>query len=77
MATVLPAYGRKYKTAAAAQADWHDGKDFIESFERRAASKAELPGYVVIRYGDKLEKVTSYDEKIGRKIDKDRAKLAA
>lgn len=27
--TVIPAYGRDYKTAKAAKADWQSGKDFI------------------------------------------------
>jgi len=27
--TVTPAYGRDYKSAKAAKADWHDGKDFV------------------------------------------------
>jgi len=27
--TVSPAYGRDYKSAKAAKADWDDGKDFI------------------------------------------------
>ena len=29
MLTIIPAYGRDYKTAAAAKADWRDGKDFV------------------------------------------------
>ena len=29
MTTVIPAYGRDYKSAAAAKQDWKDGKDFI------------------------------------------------
>jgi len=29
MTTVTPAYGRDYKTAKAALADWNAGKDFI------------------------------------------------
>ena len=27
--TLIPAYGRDYKTAVAARADWEAGKDFI------------------------------------------------
>jgi len=27
--TLIPAYGRDYKTAKAAKADWKNGKDFI------------------------------------------------
>ena len=27
--TVLPAYGRDYKSKKAALADWHAGKDFV------------------------------------------------
>ena len=29
MTTVIPAYGRDYKSAKAAKQDWIDGKDFI------------------------------------------------
>tara|TARA_R110000868_G_C10462181_1_gene727496 strand:+ start:319 stop:528 length:210 start_codon:yes stop_codon:yes gene_type:complete len=29
--TLVPAYGRDYKTAAAVKADWQAGKDFIIS----------------------------------------------
>jgi len=29
MVTVTPAYGRDYKSAKAAKADWQQGKDFI------------------------------------------------
>tara|TARA_R110000796_G_scaffold61271_2_gene141900 strand:- start:5995 stop:6192 length:198 start_codon:yes stop_codon:yes gene_type:complete len=29
MTTLIPAYGRDYKTAKAAKADWKAGKDFI------------------------------------------------
>lgn len=29
--TVIPAYGRDYRTAKAAKADWEAGKDFIIS----------------------------------------------
>ena len=29
MTTLIPAYGRDYKSAKAAKKDWKDGKDFI------------------------------------------------
>lgn len=29
MTTLVPAYGRDYKTAKAVKADWAEGKDFI------------------------------------------------
>lgn len=70
MTTALPAYGRTYANALAAQTDWHKGKDFLESSSRRAFNRSDFPGDVVIRYGNNLEKVTAYDAKIGRKIEK-------
>lgn len=70
MTTALPAYGRTYAKAIDAQRDWHQNKDFLESSSRRAFNRQDYPGDVVIRYGKQLEKVTSYDAKIARKLDK-------
>lgn len=61
--TVSPAYGRDYKSKAAALADWNDGKDFIiETFGPamgKPVSRTTAEGMglsVSIRY-DKLRKV--------------------
>lgn len=61
--TVTPAYGRDYKTAAAARADWDAGKDFLvaDHFSRwdgKPTGKADHPaGTVTIRF-DSLTKIT-------------------
>jgi hypothetical protein len=70
MTTALPAYGRQYANADAARMDWHTGKDFLESSSRRAFNKADFPGDIVIRYGKRLEKVTSYSAKDAKRLDK-------
>lgn len=54
--TLLPAYGRTYKNAAAIQADWDAGKDFIISdmsspYDGKPVNKQDLSGQsVFIRY---------------------------
>jgi hypothetical protein len=57
--TVVPAYGRDYKSKAAAVADWNAGKDFVVQDvgagrdNGRAVSKSDLEGQQVtvnIRY---------------------------
>ena len=54
--TLLPAYGRTYKNAAAVRADWDAGKDFIISnraspYDGLPANKEQLAGQSVgIRY---------------------------
>ena len=60
---VTPAYGRDYKSAKAAQADWAADKDFvIQDFmspwdgKPINRSQAVEAGYTVIRYGQ-LRKV--------------------
>lgn len=78
MTTVIPAFGRNYANADQAQIAWHNGLDFIETYSQRAANKSDLPGLVVIRYGAKLTKVTSYNPakdgpRIQRKLDKELA----
>ena len=58
---VLPAYGRDYKSATAARADWEAGKDFIEATTRRYCSKRDFdkPNVIVtIRY-NKLQRLAS------------------
>lgn len=40
--TVLPAYGRDYKTAKAARADWDAGKDFLDASSRKYLSKRDI-----------------------------------
>jgi len=57
--TVTPAYGRDYKSAKAAKADWEAGKDFIlqdisspwdgKPINKEDAMKAKFPG-VNIRF---------------------------
>jgi len=65
--TVVPAYGRDYKSAKAAKVDWESGKDFqiadISSPDNgRYVSKNDLEGSnidtVKVRFG-KLAKVTT------------------
>ena len=57
MITVIPAYGRDYTTAKAAQADWAAGKDFIiaDSFNRWDGKpiNKEAAESVTIRYNEK------------------------
>lgn len=43
---LVPAYGRDYKSAAAAKADWEAGKDFVISY---------YPGFAVGTYASKAE----------------------
>jgi hypothetical protein len=58
---VVPAYGRDYRSAAAAKADWSRGVDFLETSSQRYMSKRDCdrdPNLrVVIRYADQ-RKVT-------------------
>jgi hypothetical protein len=77
MTTVLPAFGRTYANANAAKADWHAGKDFLESASRLACNKQDIPGEIVIRYGARLEKVTAYSAADARKLDKAAAEAKA
>ena len=56
--TVTPAYGREYKTAKAAKADWHANKDFIinDAFNRwdgKPINKEQAAEYsITIRFAD-------------------------
>jgi hypothetical protein len=64
MTTVTPAYGRDYKSKAAAFKDWEDGKDFIlNDFSSRWNGKPcnckDIRGPVMIRY-DRMRKVAQY-----------------
>jgi hypothetical protein len=59
--TIVPAYGRDYKSAAAAKADWEAGKDFriadISSpYDGKYCSKRDGLTNITIRY-DKLQKI--------------------
>lgn len=50
---LTPAYGRDYKSRAAAEADFHAGKDFVLAMTGQYCSKRDLqsmPGEVWIRY---------------------------
>jgi hypothetical protein len=64
--TLTPAYGRDYKSADAAIADFEAGKDFQfhQGLESGYVGKSDFaPGARInIRYG-KLRKVTSYQVK--------------
>jgi hypothetical protein len=55
--TVLPAYGRDYKSKAAVLQDWNDGKDFMDAMSGRYLSKRDNVPDVWIRY-DKQRKIT-------------------
>jgi hypothetical protein len=59
--TVTPAYGRDYKSAKAARADWNADKDFIlqdisSRWDGMLCNRQDLHGPVKLRYG-KLAKV--------------------
>ena len=62
MTTVIPAYGRDYKSAAAAKKDWQDGKDFIiaDLFDPYDGKPCSIRDglKVTIRY-NKFERTTS------------------
>lgn len=56
--TVVPAYGRDYKSAKSALADWHAGKDFQCATTGRYLSVRDAANLTVwIRY-NKLQRVT-------------------
>lgn len=60
---VMPAYGRDYKSAAAAKADWDKGLDFVETQSRRYCSKRDWEDaahevHVTIRYNN-LQRLAS------------------
>ena len=62
--TLTPAYGRDYKSAKAAKADWEAGKDFIianfnDPWEGKPVNKEQLlkQSPINIRY-NQLRKVT-------------------
>lgn len=63
--TIIPAYGRDYKTAKAAKADWTNGKDFIISniFHRYDGKPMSIrdkqPGEKFIIRFNRLTKITS------------------
>lgn len=54
MLTVIPAYGRDYRSAKDAKADWQAGKDFqIATYgpdDGRYCNRADAPEGVMIRY---------------------------
>jgi len=59
---VVPAYGRDYKSAKSAKADWKAGKDFIindffSPYDGKPCSIRDTKDQVMIRY-DRLRKVT-------------------
>lgn len=61
--TLTPAYGRDYKTAKEALADFHAGKDFIiadfgHPYEGKRANKSDLPQTGIMLRFDSLRKIT-------------------
>ncbi len=48
--TVIPAYGRDYKSKADALKDWNDGKDFKDAITGQYLSKRDNIREVWIRY---------------------------
>jgi deoxyxylulose-5-phosphate synthase len=58
--TVIPAYGRDYKSAKAAKEDWHSGKDFIESTSNRYISRAELTNEHTNQFAKPIEVMVRY-----------------
>jgi hypothetical protein len=55
--TVTPAYGRDYKSAKAAAADWNADKDFIlcdisSRWHGMVCNRPQLSGSVKLRYAD-------------------------
>lgn len=62
--TVVPAYGRDYRSAAAALKDWNDGKDFVlqdisDPYDGKPCSKRDFEGkarHIMIRY-NKLTRI--------------------
>ena len=65
MATVIPAYGRDYKTPEDAQRDWDAGKDFVtQSIDigfDQYCSKRDFTGKVTIRF-DKLQQAVEVND---------------
>ena len=59
---VTPAYGKDYKNAKDAKADWNGGKDFVDTRTGRYMSKRDADAdpnlSVMIRYGQN-RKLTS------------------
>lgn len=62
--TLVPAYGREYKTAKAVKEDWANGKDFLVAdmfspYDGKPANRESFPSgtKVQIRF-DKVRKVT-------------------
>jgi hypothetical protein len=54
--TVLPAYGRDYKSKKAALADWRTGKDFVCAVSGSYLSIRDNLPNIFIRY-DKKQKI--------------------
>jgi hypothetical protein len=59
--TVIPAYGRDYKTAAAARADWDANLDFIicdisSRYDGKYVNKEQVPGEdITIRFNNRYQ----------------------
>lgn len=61
--TVIPAYGRDYKSIRDVKSAWEAGEDFIEASSRRYCSKRDLEAmadgkFVVMARYAKLTKIT-------------------
>jgi hypothetical protein len=64
MLTLTPAYGRDYKSAKAAKADYADGKDFVlqqfgHPYDGRYVNRNDLDGQTVILRFKQLRSVTT------------------
>jgi len=59
MATVIPAYGKDYKTEEEAKAAWDEGKDFVtQSLDigfNQYCSKRDFKGTVNVRFDKKQQ----------------------
>ena len=61
--TLIPAYGRDYKTAKRAKADYAAGKDFLitqfgHPYDGKPANRADMAGATVTLRFDSLRKTT-------------------
>jgi len=62
--TVIPAYGRDYKSGKAAKADWNNDKDFIiadmfNPYDGKPINKQDSAGYKIsIRFNQLRKQVT-------------------
>ena len=54
--TVLPAYGRDYRSKAEVMKDWTEGKDFQDALTGQYLSvRDNVPGEVWVRYAKRMK----------------------